>query len=35
MVSSEWAAPSTYYGGFNPVDVANEKYGHRLYFWDW
>ena len=35
MVSSEWAAPKTYSGGFNPADVAAGKYGHRLHFWDW
>jgi selenium-binding protein 1 len=35
MVSSEWAAPNTYLGGFDPKDVAAGKYGNRLYFWDW
>ena len=35
MVSSEWAAPNTYWGGFNPEDVAAGKYGSRLVFWDW
>ena len=35
MVSSEWAAPTTYSGGFNPQDVAAGKYGQRIHFWDW
>lgn len=35
MVSSEWSAPNTFTKGFNPADVAAEKYGHRLHFWDW
>ena len=35
MVSSEWAAPNTYYGGFNPTEVAEGKYGRKLHFWDW
>src|SRR5207248_14241 len=35
MVSSEWAAPKTYAGGFDPKDVAAGRYGSRLYFWDW
>jgi selenium-binding protein 1 len=35
MVSSEWAAPTTYGGGFDPKDVAAGKYGTRLHFWDW
>ncbi|MDI3339312.1 MAG: selenium-binding family protein [Sphaerobacter sp.] len=34
MVSSEWAAPETYYPGFDLADVAAGKYGHRLHFWD-
>ncbi len=35
MISSEFAAPNTYYPGFNLDDVAADKYGHHLYFWDW
>jgi selenium-binding protein 1 len=35
MVSSEWAAPKTYLGGFDPKDVKAGKYGRRLHFWDW
>jgi selenium-binding protein 1 len=34
MVSTEWAAPNTYEGGFNLEDVSAGKYGHRLHFWD-
>lgn len=35
MVSSEWAAPNTVRGGFQPEDVQAGKYGHHLHFWDW
>lgn len=35
MISSEWAAPKTVAAGFKPDDVAADKYGHRLHFWDW
>lgn len=35
MVSSEWAAPKTYYPGFDLDDVEEGKYGHRLNFWNW
>jgi selenium-binding protein 1 len=35
MVSSEWAAPNTFRKGFNPEDLKADRYGHRLYFWDW
>jgi selenium-binding protein 1 len=35
MVSSEWAAPSTFMPGFRLEDVEAGKYGQRLYFWDW
>jgi selenium-binding protein 1 len=34
LVSTEWAAPNTYEGGFNLEDVSAGKYGHRLHFWD-
>ena len=35
MVSSEWAAPNTFRGGFDVKDVEAGKYGHSLCFWDW
>ena len=35
MVSSEWAAPRTFRGGFDLKDVEAGKYGHSLCFWDW
>ena len=35
MISSEFASPNTYEPGFNVEDVAADKYGHRLHFWDW
>jgi selenium-binding protein 1 len=35
MVSSEWAAPKTFYPGFDLKDVAAGNYGRQLYFWDW
>lgn len=35
MVSSEWAAPNTYSGGFDLKDVEAGKYGSRIHFWDW
>ena len=35
MISSEFAAPNTYLPGFHLEDVAADKYGHRLHFWDW
>lgn len=35
MVSSEWAAPTTFRNGFDPKDVAAGKYGRRLHFWKW
>jgi len=34
LVSTEWAPPNTYEGGFNLDDVSAGKYGHRLHFWD-
>jgi len=34
LVSSEWGAPNTYRGGFNPADVAAGRYGRRRHFWD-
>ncbi|MFU8868568.1 selenium-binding protein SBP56-related protein [Natronococcus sp.] len=35
MISTEWAAPKTYYPGFDLEDVEDGKYGRRLHFWDW
>jgi len=35
MVSSEWAAPNTFWTGFKPQDVKVGKYGRRLHFWNW
>jgi selenium-binding protein 1 len=35
MVSSEWAAPKTYYPGFDLEDVEAGNYGRKLHVWDW
>jgi selenium-binding protein 1 len=35
MVSSEWAAPNTFYPGFDLKDVVAGNYGRQLHFWDW
>jgi methanethiol oxidase len=35
MVSSEWAAPKTFYPGFDLQDVAAGNYGQHLHFWNW
>ncbi|WP_423750582.1 selenium-binding protein SBP56-related protein [Salinirarus marinus] len=35
MVSSEWAAPETYYPGFDLADVESGKYGDSIHIWDW
>lgn len=35
MVSSEWAAPKTFYPGFSLEDVTAGNYGHQLHFWNW
>jgi selenium-binding protein 1 len=35
MISSEWAAPETYYPGFDLEDVEAGKYGRKLHVWDW
>jgi len=35
MVSSEWAAPITFSGGFKLEDVKAGKYGRHLNFWNW
>lgn len=34
MITSEWAAPNTFQGGFNLEDVGAGKYGHSIHFWD-
>ena len=35
MISSEWAAPKTYYPGFDLEDVEAGNYGRRLNVWNW
>ncbi|CAE8689482.1 unnamed protein product [Polarella glacialis] len=35
MISSEWGHPDCFTKGFNPADVAEGKYGSKLYIWDW
>jgi len=35
MVSSEWGHPNIFGKGFNPLDVAEGKYGSRLHIWKW
>ncbi|OAQ52935.1 selenium-binding protein [Natrinema mahii] len=35
MVSTEWAAPKTYYPGFDLEDVEAGNYGRKLHVWDW
>ncbi|MFC5973364.1 selenium-binding family protein [Halomarina salina] len=35
MISSEWAAPETYYPGFDLEDVEAGKYGRKLNVWNW
>jgi selenium-binding protein 1 len=35
MVSTEWAAPTTYYPGFDMDDVEAGKYGDSIHVWDW
>lgn len=35
MVSCEFAAPNTYYPGFDVDDVADGLYGTQIHFWDW
>ncbi|PSQ27655.1 selenium-binding protein [Halobacteriales archaeon QS_9_68_17] len=35
MLSTEWAAPKTYYPGFDLEDIEDGNYGQRLHFWDW
>jgi selenium-binding protein 1 len=35
MISTEWAAPKTYYPGFDLEDVEAGEYGRHLQVWDW
>ena len=35
MVSSEWAAPKTFFNGFDVKDVEKGKYGRSISFWNW
>ncbi|WP_318569183.1 selenium-binding protein SBP56-related protein [Salinigranum marinum] len=35
MISSEWAAPKTYYPGFDLDDVEAGKYGDSIHIWNW
>ncbi|WP_435334370.1 selenium-binding protein SBP56-related protein [Haloarchaeobius sp. TZWWS8] len=35
MVSTEWAAPKTYYPGFDLEDVEEGKYGRKIRIWNW
>jgi len=35
MISSEWAAPNTYYPGFDLDDVEAGKYGDSVHIWSW
>jgi selenium-binding protein 1 len=35
LISSEWAAPETYYPGFDLADVEAGKYGDSIHVWSW
>jgi selenium-binding protein 1 len=35
MISTEWAAPQTYYPGFDLADVEEGNYGQSIHVWDW
>ncbi len=35
LVSSEWAAPNTYYPGFDLDDVEAGEYGDSIHIWSW
>lgn len=35
MLSSEWAAPTTFRAGFKPEDIQAGKYGQQIHVWDW
>ena len=34
MISTEWGAPNTFIPGFDLEDVAKNKYGKHIHFWD-
>lgn len=34
MVTSEWATPNMFEDGLNLADVVNQRFGHKLHFWD-
>jgi methanethiol oxidase len=34
MVTSEWGTPAMFEDGLNLEDIVNQRYGHRLHFWD-
>ncbi len=34
MVTSEWGTPAMFEKGLNLEDVVNQRFGHRLHFWD-
>lgn len=35
MISTQWAAPNTFSGGFQPEDVKRGKFGRGINVWDW
>ena len=35
LISSEWAAPNTYYPGFDLDDVESGDYGDSIHIWSW
>ena len=34
LISSEWGLPPQFENGLVPDDLLNNRYGHRLHFWD-
>ena len=34
MVTSEWGLPPQFEGGVVPDELLNNRYGHRIHFWD-
>jgi methanethiol oxidase len=34
MVTSEWATPNLFESGVHLEDIVNQRFGHRLHFWD-
>ncbi len=34
MVTSEWGTPNMFEDGLKLEDVVNQRYGHKLHFWD-